>query len=236
MTPHLFEFSAASVLGDEGVALEHLDVSISDRAITAIVGPSGSGKTTLLRLCNRLEIPSSGQVRFRGTDVAELDLLEHRRRVVMVFQNAVMFGGTVRDNLTLAGPNEDEQLVDVLERAELPGNFLDRRSDTLSGGEAQRVSLARTLATHPEVLLMDEPTAALDGAPRLGLERLALQLVDSGVPILWVTHDLAQARRLGQEIVVLIDGSARVAGHPSILDTTSDPIVRQFVDSGDATR
>ena len=235
MTPHLFEFSAASVLGDEGVALERLDVSISDGAITAIVGPSGSGKTTLLRLCNHLEIPSSGQVRFRGTDVAELDPLEHRRRVGMVFQNAVMFGGTVRDNLTLAGPNEDEHLVGVLERAELPGNFLDRHSDTLSGGEAQRVSLARTLATKPEVLLMDEPTAALDGAPRLGLERLALQLVDSGVPILWVTHDLAQARRLGQEIVVLIDGSARVAGHPSILDTTSDPIVRQFVDSGDAS-
>ena len=235
MTVPLFEFVGVRVRGDDGTALDGLDVAVADGMITAIVGPSGSGKTTMLRLCNRLEVPTAGRVHFRGADIATLDPLAHRRRVGMVFQSAVVFGGTVRDNLTVAGEQDDAPLAAALERAELPGSFLDRRADALSGGEAQRVSLARTLMNDPEVLLMDEPTAALDGAPRLGLERLALQLVETGVPILWVTHDLAQARRLGQELILLIDGRVRAAGTAAVLDDAADEAVVEFVRGGDAT-
>lgn len=178
-----------------------------------VAGPSGSGKSTLLRLCNRLAVPESGRVRFRGDDVAALDPLAHRRRVGMVFQRATPFPGSVRDNLRVAAPEAAEEVMArALERAELPHGFLDRRADELSGGEAQRACLARTLVTGPQVLLMDEPTAALDEAPRLGLERLARDLAGDGVPVLWVTHDRDQAARLADRVLRLPEGRLDAPG------------------------
>jgi len=97
-------------------------------------------------------------------------------------------------------------LAGVLERAELPARFLGRQADELSGGEAQRVCIARTLVAEPEVLLMDEPTSAMDAGPRLALERLARRLTGQGVPILWVTHDLDQAARIGEWRLELAGG------------------------------
>jgi putative ABC transport system ATP-binding protein len=203
----LFDFDHVRVdLG--GRTVLHLDdLRIADHGITVLAGPSGSGKSTLLRLCNRLEVPSEGTVRFRGTDVAELDPLAHRRRVGMVFQRPATFPGSVRDNLLVACRDADDDLfVDVLGRAGLDADFLPRRADDLSGGEAQRVCLARTLATRPEVLLLDEPTSALDPGPARTLEQLARSLADDGVPLLWVSHDLAQVRRIADEVVVLDGG------------------------------
>lgn len=213
----LFEFDDVRVdLGGRPVL--HLDdLRITDHGITVLAGPSGSGKSTLLRLCNRLEAPSAGTVRFRGTDVAELDPLAHRRRVGMVFQRPATFPGSVRDNLLVACRDADDDLfVDVLGRAGLDADFLSRRADDLSGGEAQRVCLARTLATRPEVLLLDEPTSSLDAGSSRALEQLARGLADGGVPLLWVSHDLAQVRRIADEVVVLdggrvADGTAKAA-------------------------
>jgi putative ABC transport system ATP-binding protein len=150
-------------------------------------------------------------VRFRGRPLADLDVLALRRRVGMVFQRPAPFPGTVRDNLHVADPGADEEaLVAALRAARLDAAFLDRPADDLSGGEAQRMCLARTLVTQPEVLLMDEPTSALDPEARRSLERTALSLADEGRELVWVTHDLEQARRLGGEIVVLVSG--RIAG------------------------
>jgi putative ABC transport system ATP-binding protein len=180
---------------------------VSDAGITVLVGPSGAGKSMLLRLLNRLEVPTSGDVRFRGDSVAELDPRELRRRVGMVFQRPAPFPGTVRDNLRVADPNADDvDLRRALDAARLDADFLDRDADELSGGEAQRMCLARTLVTRPEVLLMDEPTSALDPAVRRGLERTARRLADGGRPLVWVTHDLGQADRLADDLVVLVDG------------------------------
>lgn len=213
----LFDFDHVRVdLG--GRTVLHLDdLRIAGHGITVLAGPSGSGKSTLLRLCNRLEVPSEGTVRFRGTDVAELDPLAHRRRVGMVFQRPATFPGSVRDNLLVACRDADDDLfVDVLGRAGLDADFLPRRADDLSGGEAQRVCLARTLATRPEVLLLDEPTSALDPGPARTLEQLARSLADDGVPLVWVSHDLAQVRRIADEVVVLdrgrvADGATKAA-------------------------
>jgi putative ABC transport system ATP-binding protein len=175
--------------------------------ITVLAGPSGAGKTTLLRLCNRLEVPTSGRVLFHGDDVAGLDPLAHRRRVGMVFQRPTLFPGTIRDNLAVADPSaSDERLADVLEHAALDASFLDRVGDDLSGGEAQRACIARALLTDPEVLLMDEPTSALDPDARASIERLGRRLADDGLTLLWVSHDLDQARRVADRSIVLIEG------------------------------
>jgi putative ABC transport system ATP-binding protein len=185
-------------------------LAIASVGITVLAGPSGSGKSTLLRLCNRLEVPTSGRVRFRGDDVAGLDPLSHRRRVGMVFQRPATFPGTVRDNLRVACGAVDANepfFVDALAQAGLDASFLDRRADDLSGGEAQRACLARTLVTRPEVLLLDEPTSSLDPAATAELEARTIALAREGVPVVWVSHDLAQVGRIADDVVVLLDGS-----------------------------
>lgn len=206
-TPPLFTFDAVEVVAPHGPVLRGVDLEVPDGGVTAVLGPSGSGKSTLLRLCNRLEAPSAGTVRFRGADLAGVDPLAHRRRVGMVFQQPTPFGGTVRDNLRVAAPDAGEgAMAAALGRAGLAAGFLDRQASELSGGESQRACLARTLMAGPEVLLMDEPTSALDEAARSGLERLARELCDAGVPVLWVTHDLAQAARIADAVVRMDDG------------------------------
>jgi putative ABC transport system ATP-binding protein len=178
-----------------------------------VVGPSGSGKSTLLRLCNRLEAPTSGMVRFRGDDVAGLDPRDLRRRVGMVFQRPTPFAGSVRDNLRIARPDlSDEEAKDVLDRADLTPALLERPAHELSGGEAQRMCLARTLVTGPEVLLMDEATSSVDARSRRALEDMTRALAHGGVPVVWVTHDLAQARRLADHVMVLKAGRVEFTG------------------------
>ncbi len=180
---------------------------MADRGITVVLGPSGAGKSMLLRLLNRLEVPTSGTVAFRGRPVADLDPLVLRRQVGMVFQRPAPFPGTVRDNLLVADPAASEEaLVEALDEAGLGAGFLDRSADELSGGEAQRMCLARTLVTRPAALLMDEPTSALDPDVRQRLERTARRLADDGRPLVWVTHDLDQCDRLADDVVVIVAG------------------------------
>lgn len=205
--PPLFELEDVVIdLGDVR-PLDGVSLRLSGEGITVILGQSGSGKSTLLRLLNRLEVPTSGSVRFRGRDLDELDPLELRRHVGMVFQRPTLFPGTVRDNLRVAVPDaDDDALADVLSRVGLDRTFLDRVGDDLSGGEAQRACLARSLVAEPEVVLMDEVTSSLDPRGARLLEERTLDLVRGGVPVLWVTHDLDQAMRLDHDPVVLVDG------------------------------
>ena len=203
----LFELAGVSLVIDDAVILDDIDLVVPDTGITVLVGPSGAGKSMLLRLLNRMEVPTSGEVRFRGDPVAALDPLTLRRRVGMVFQRPAPFPGTVRDNLLVAGPDAgDGDLAAALDAARLDAAYLDRSADELSGGEAQRMCLARTLVTRPEALLMDEPTSALDPDARRGLERTARRLAEEGRPLVWVTHDLSQCARLADQVVVLIHG------------------------------
>jgi putative ABC transport system ATP-binding protein len=204
----LFSFEHVSVGGPGALRLDRLDAALPDGGLTVVAGPSGAGKSTLLRLCNRLEVPSEGCVRHWGDDVAARDPLELRREVAMVFQRPVTFAGTVRDNLREAKPaqEDDDALAELLERAALRREFLDRDAGELSGGEAQRACLARALATQPRVLLMDEPTSSLDGEAAAVLERLARQLVGDGIPVVWVTHSQEQMRRLADHVLLIATG------------------------------
>ena len=128
----------------------------------------------------------------------------------MVFQRPIPFPGTVRDNLMVAEPAAGEPAMrETLERAGLPAEFLDRLADDLSGGEAQRMCLARALAAGPQVLLLDEPTSSLDEASREIVERTGRRLADDGVPLVWVTHDMAQAERIADHMVLVEEGRAR---------------------------
>ena len=209
----LFAFASVSVGPPDARRLDGVDAQLPEGGLTVVAGPSGSGKSTLLRLCNRLDVPSAGTVRHRGTDVAERDPLELRREVAMVFQRPVTFAGTVRDNLHEAdGDLDDDACVELLERAALDASFLDRDAGELSGGEAQRVCLARALATRPRVLLMDEPTSSLDGDAAAVLERLARKLVEEGTPVVWVTHSHEQLRRLADHVLLLADGRVDRSG------------------------
>lgn len=212
----LFGFHGVSVDFGEARVLHGIDLSIPDDGISVLVGPSGSGKSTLLRLCNRLEVPSRGRVELRGVDLAALDPLALRRRVGMVFQRPTLFPGTVHQNLLVARADATEQrCVEALGSAALGPEFLDRIGDDLSGGEAQRACLARTLITDPEVLLLDEPTSALDQAATTELEALGLSLAAAGMPLLWVTHDLAQAVRVGTRRFGLSRGRVEQVGNGS---------------------
>lgn len=205
----LFSFEGVAVAPGGAEILSGVDLELPEGGCTVLVGPSGSGKSTLLRLCNRLEEPSAGVLRFRGEDVATLDPRRHRRRVGMVFQRPVAFGGSVLDNLRVARPEVTHgEAVEALERVGLTEPFLAREQATLSGGEGQRACLARTLLAEPEVLLLDEPTASLDAAAAAGLEGLTKALAEHGTSLLWVTHDTAQADRLADRLVVV--GGGRV--------------------------
>ncbi len=217
----------------DGLDRPRLDAAtgtVPDDGVTVIVGPSGSGKSTLLRCCNRLEMPTAGRVLLRGDDVAEQDPLRLRRRVGMVFQRPTPFPGSVLENLRVAEPGLDEAAaVQVLEAVGLDDGFLGRPATELSGGEAQRVCLARTLVTGPEVVLMDEVTSSVDPAARVGLETLARNLAARDVRVLWVTHDLEQMRRLADSVLVVIRGRIAYAGPRTTLQQAASPAVRGFL-------
>jgi putative ABC transport system ATP-binding protein len=214
--PGGFAFDDVVVVRGERRAVDGVTAEISSGGITVVFGPSGSGKSTLLRLCNRLEVPSSGRVLLNGDDLARLDPLALRRRVGMVFQRPTPFPGTVRDNLLAASPAASEhQLETALMRAALDASWLDRDAKSLSGGEAQRVCVARTLVTDPDVLLLDEPTSALDEQATLVLEKAVCELTRHGISAIWVTHDAAQLRRVADRIVRIERGRYAGSGEPS---------------------
>jgi putative ABC transport system ATP-binding protein len=173
-------------------------------------------------------------VSFHGDDVRRMDPIALRRRVGMVFQTPTPFAGTVRDNLRVAHPDlDDAGARGALSRVGLDAGLLDRPAGELSGGEAQRMCLARTLVTGPEVLLMDEPTSSLDPAATVALEQLARALLAEGVVSVWVTHDLPQMRRVADRVIVLIDGTIVHAGCRDDLDRDAPPAVARFLRGGD---
>ncbi len=183
--------------------------------VLAITGPSGSGKTSLLRLLNRLDEPTSGTVFVEGADYRQMEPRELRRKLGMVTQRPYLFPGTVADNLRF-GPAQrgqtlqPEAITELLSQVGLK-DYAGRDVANLSGGEAQRVSVARTLANAPLALLLDEPTSALDEAAKLEVESAIQKVVrDQGLTCVLVTHEIAQAVRLAGRALVLERG--RVVG------------------------
>jgi len=199
------------------VLVSDLSVQVRPGEVLAVVGPSGAGKSSFLRLLNRLDEPTGGTVRLNGQDYRELSPQQLRRRVGMVMQVAYLFPGTVAANIAF-GPRQcgerisSEQIAALLERVGLPG-YQERDVSNLSGGEAQRVSLARTLANAPEALLLDEPTSALDDVSARGIEDLVLSIVrERRMTCVIVTHNTVQAHRIADRTMILEAGKLVTIG------------------------
>jgi putative ABC transport system ATP-binding protein len=180
--------------------------------VLALLGPSGAGKSTLLKLVNRLVEPADGTVLLGETDVRTLDPPALRRRVGMVFQQPALFAGTLRENLAYGPrlhrlPFDGARAEALLGAVRLDPAWLDQPVGDLSGGEQQRVALARCLALKPEVLLLDEPTSALDPATAQAIEELILGLQrERQLTVLWVTHSVEQAQRVADRVLALQGG------------------------------
>ena len=178
--------------------------------IYAILGTSGTGKTTLLRMLNNLVDVDRGRILLNGTDINTLHPSQVRRRISMQFQTPAFTGITVEDNLAFARRYSQRDRVDfqaLLQRVHLDPAYLHRPVASLSVGQQQRVCLARTLVTQPDVLLLDEPTAALDDDTAERIMELVQEVsAAEGLLTIFVTHSKAQARKLGNVLLELRDG------------------------------
>ena len=197
--------------------MDDISIEVARGDILAVVGPSGSGKSSFLRLLNRLDEPTAGTVLVDGIDYRGIAPRELRRKVGMVTQRAFLFPGTVAANLRF-GPQQRGEILpntavtELLKRVGLPG-YEERDVTNLSGGEGQRVCLARALANSPAVLLLDEPTSALDEESKRGIEGLIEDIMrNNGLTCVMVTHDVAQARRMADHALILENGRVARTG------------------------
>lgn len=204
--------------------------------LLALVGPNGAGKSTLVQVAALLERPANGEVLFDGERVGR-NVLPYRRRMAVVFQEPLLLDTSVENNvkagLSLRGVSRAEQRRRAgiwLERFGI-AHLARRSARTLSGGEAQRTSLARALVLEPEVLILDEPFAALDAPTRAALiDDLDDILGASRITTVFVTHDRSEALRLGDRVAVLMEGRVRQAGTPSeVFAAPADEDVATFV-------
>jgi putative ABC transport system ATP-binding protein len=197
-----------------------VDLTVATGETLTIIGPSGAGKSTFLRLLCRLDEPTEGTVYFDGTDYRTIDPTELRTSIGLVPQSPALREGTVRENVTIAPRLRDEpvepgRVETLLGRVDLAG-YADRPVADLSGGEAQRVAIARTLMIDPETLLLDEPTASLDPDAQAEIEGLLTDLLTtSDRTVLLVTHDQGQADRVADRVVRFVDGQVRAEGRPT---------------------
>jgi osmoprotectant transport system ATP-binding protein len=224
--------------GDD-FAIRDVNLEIERGKITALIGPSGCGKSTILRLIVGLVTADTGEIQFDGEKIAAETIMKIRRRLGYVIQDGGLFPHlTARHNLTLQPrlfrKRRDEiekRIMELCELTKFPGSGLDRYPLELSGGQRQRVSLMRALMLSPELLLLDEPFAALDPLVRMNLQRdlkeICARLQQT---VLLVTHDLAEAAFLGNEIALMSEGQIIQRG--SIADLRAKPaneFVREFI-------
>ncbi len=185
--------------------VDGIDLDLPAGSLTVVMGPNGAGKSLLLRLMHGLLEPTAGKILWGGMPLDEAT----RRRQAMVFQRAVLLRRSVAANirfvLKLREDASDDRVMEALKEVGL-AKQAGQPARLLSGGEQQRLALARALALHPEVLFMDEPTASLDPAAIESIESIVARAHDRGTKIVFVTHDLGQAQRLADDVVFLNRG------------------------------
>ncbi|MGD8149444.1 ABC transporter ATP-binding protein [Ornithinimicrobium sp. Y1694] len=230
----MLELDDVTVRFGETVAVDAVSLSLDEGQVLAVLGPSGCGKSTLLRAVAGLEVLTVGSVRWRGRDLRGVPT--HKRGFALMFQDGQLFAhASVADNIAyplrlrgVAGAARGRRVDELLELVGLPG-YGDRRTPTLSGGEQQRVALARSLAADPGLLLLDEPLSALDRSLR---ERLAGDLreilVETGTTAVLVTHDHDEAFTIADRMAVMLAG--RVVQEGATAEVWRVPATRAVAD------
>lgn len=221
-TKSKFSVKGLSLYYGDFKALKNINMEIQENEITAFIGPSGCGKSTFLKTVNRMNdlvdgVRIEGNIYLDGVDIyRDIDVIDLRRRVGMVFQQPNPFPMTIYDNVAygprIHGIKKKSQLDDIVERSLRQAAIWDEVKDRLkknalgvSGGQQQRICIARALAVEPEVLLMDEPTSALDPISTMKIEDLALEL-KKNYTIIIVTHNMQQASRISDKTAFFLTG------------------------------
>lgn len=229
---------------DGNMVLDHINLNLKRGETLAIIGPSGCGKSTLLKLIIKLFTPTSGEIKIKGINIMgldEIEIVKIREAIGMIFQSSALFDSlTVGENVSFGlverlELSEDKLRKIVAEKLEMVG--LEGKEDLmpseLSGGMQKRVSLARALATNPEIILYDEPTTGLDPITSASIEDLIndvhMKLKSSAII---VTHQLSTVYRVADRIVMLHEGKIIESGTPEETQKTKDPIIRRFITGG----
>ncbi len=221
--------------GRDALKINSLDIKNGETL--AVVGPNGAGKSTLLLVLAHLIKPARGQITFNGRLISQMDELEYRRKLSFVFQDPLLMDMSVQDNIALGlkfrGVNKEVVRNQVIKWSKAMGvdHLLGRRAGQLSGGEAQRVSLARAFVLDPELLLMDEPFSAVDPPTRAQLLKdLSSLLSHDHRTTIIVTHNLKEASQIGDRVVVIINGELKQVGTPKeIKAKPADKNVKEFL-------
>lgn len=212
-----FKFENFGVKYDDKVILSELSFTVARGEFICIVGPSGAGKSTVLKHINRLEPGATGSIFWRGKNIEDYEVHELRRQIAYIFQTAVMFPGSVKDNLLMAFdygkpiPKEEQiaRMKKACLEAEIPDETLTKEAQTLSGGQAQRVGIARMLMLDPPVLLLDEPTASLDVETSNNFIHSLKKIQQDSkgeITFFMITHRLEEAKFLADRVMFLADG------------------------------
>ena len=218
-------------------ALKIASLEIKKGETLAVVGPNGAGKSTLLLALAHLINPINGGIDFHGKPLKDWDDLEYRRKIAFVFQDPLLMDMSVEANIGLGlkfrGVDKETVKVQVVKWSKAMGvdSLLNRRAGQLSGGEAQRVSLARAFVLDPELLLMDEPFSAVDPQTRAQLLKdLSNVLAQDHRTTIFVTHNLKEAAQFGDRVAVIIDGELKQVGKPKLIkEKPADKSVRGFL-------
>jgi osmoprotectant transport system ATP-binding protein len=235
------QFDRVSYQIDELLILEEVSLDVAEGETVVLLGESGSGKTTLLKMINRLIEPTSGEIRIEGRGADEWDVIELRRHIGYVLQEAGLFPHfTVEQSVALVPQLlkwEKERVAsrvrEVLDLVGLPsGKFGGRFPHELSGGQRQRVGVARALAADPPIVLLDEPFGALDVITRTALQKEFSRIVrDLGKTAVFVTHDLHEAEILATRIALLDKGRIVFLGTPAEFRLTDIPLARAYLET-----
>lgn len=208
----------------ETVALNKIDMTITENEFIGIIGHTGSGKSTLIQLMNRLEKPTGGRILYNGEDISKrsYNIRKLRKNVGVVFQypEYQLFGQTVIDDVcfglktsTMGDKEKKERAIEVLKLVGISEKDYLKSPFELSGGNRKRVAIAGTLIMEPDILILDEPTAALDPVGRSELQHLIGSIYDKGnITVIWISHDMNEIAKVAKRIIVMNDGEVILDG------------------------
>ena len=192
--------------------LRDINLEVAAGELLVVIGRSGSGKSSLLRCINRLNDIAAGSIRLDGLSIYDMPVTDLRRKVGMIFQKTAAFEGSLADNIAFGAAIHGrtiprEKVLELMNQVSLNVQLIDQAADALSGGQEQRLALARALALGPSLLLLDEPTSSLDPIATRRVEVSLLRLRhEMGLTMIWVSHSIEQARRIGSRVLLFDAG------------------------------